>query len=117
MAKTKLSTVKTRVLVASIISYIVSGFSFLFGFVISLLSIINEYVKFIPSDSENSFVLFIRNDGRWFGILFIVIGAVLFSITAYLTSKKSDKSEKLEKTKKARTSLNLENIEPKEENN
>ena len=117
MKKTKLSTVKKRVFVATIISYIVSGFSFLFGVAIAFTSILNEYVKFIAKDNTNAFVKFVKNDGRWYGLLFIAIGAVLFALTIYLTARKSDKSEKLESTRKNRIQLNLENIEPKQEEN
>ena len=114
--KTKLSTIKTRVLVATICSYIVSAFSFLFGLAIALVSILNEHLKFIDiPDEGHGFLEFVKNSGRWFGLLFIAIGAILFSLTIYLTGKKSDKSEKLEATRKNRVSLNLENIENKQE--
>lgn len=116
MKKTKLSTVKVRTKVATIGSYIISAFSFAFGFAIALVSILNEYVKIINiPDEGNGFLEFVKNSGRWYGILFIAIGAVLFSLTIYLTGKKSDKSEKLEATRKSRVSLNLENLEQKEE--
>ena len=116
--KTKLSTVKTRVFVATIISYVVSGLSFAFGLAIALTGILNEHFKFIKIDADgNGFLEFVKNTGRWYGLLFIAVGAILFSLTIYLTGRKSDRSEKLEATRKNRVSLNLENIENKEENN
>ena len=116
MKKTKLSTVKTRVAVATISSYIVAGLSFAFGFAIALVSILNEHLKFIKIPNEgNGFLEFVKNSGRWYGLLFIAVGAIIFSLVIFLTGKKSDKSEKLEATRKNRVSLNLENLEKKEE--
>ena len=114
--KAKLSAVKTRIFVATIISYVISGLSFAFGLVIALLGIINEYADFIDlADDTTGFYAFVKNTGRWYGLLFIAVGTIIFSLTIYLTGKKSDKSEKLEATRKNRVSLNLENVENKEE--
>ena len=114
--KTKLSTVKTRVIVATICSYVISAISFAFGVAIALTSILNEHLKFIDlTNDDTGFLAFVKNTGRWYGILFIVVGAALFSLTIYLTGKKSDKSEKLEATRKNRVSINIENLEKKEE--
>jgi hypothetical protein len=118
MKKTSLKTVQKRAFVATIISYVISGFSFAFGFAIALTGILNEHLKFIKiPDEGNGFYEFVKNSGRWYGLLFIAIGALLFSLTIYLTGKKSDKSEKLEATRKNRVSLNLENVETKETEN
>lgn len=115
MKKTKLSTIKTRVVVATIVSYVVSGLSFAFGLAIALTSILDEHFKFIKLDDDGTgFLTFVKSTGRWYGLLFIVIGAILFSLTIYLTGRKSDKSEKLEATRKNRVSLNLENLDQKE---
>jgi hypothetical protein len=111
MAKIKLSVSKKRVFVATICSYIVSGFSFLFGLAIALTSILNDHFKFIKTDDVNEFYQFVKSSGRWYGLLLIAVGAILFSLTIYLTARKSDKSEKLESTRKNRIQLNLENVE------
>lgn len=109
---TKLEKKKRNAKIATIVSYVISGLTALFGLTLAVISIIGDYLGSnnpIKNWESSTYPIFgAQLSWRYYGVILILLACVIFVITILLVTRKSDASEKLEEKRAARTTLKLD---------